>query len=113
MPEYIEREVVQKRIADEQAVNHVSCGNAGYEVGYHNGLSMAMAMVIKAPAADVVAVKHGRWIDGADSFGAPRGKYRVCSVCNLCIPKMSEVPEQYWRGCPNCLSKMDGGDSDA
>lgn len=56
MPEYIEREVVQKSIADEQAVNHVSCGNAGYEVGYHNGLSIAMAMVIKAPAADVVEV---------------------------------------------------------
>jgi hypothetical protein len=56
MAEYIEREAVQKSIADEQAVNHVSCGNAGYEIGYHNGLSMAMAMVLKAPAADVVAV---------------------------------------------------------
>ena len=59
------------------------------------------------------AFKHGRWIDGADSFGAPRGKYRVCSVCNICIPKTVEVPDQYWQGCPNCLSKMDGGNTDA
>ena len=56
MPEHIEREAIIKSIVDEQAENHVGWGNAGYEIGYHNGLSMAKAMVLKAPAADVVAV---------------------------------------------------------
>ena len=56
MPEYIERDALVKRIADEQAENHVGCGNAGYKIGYHNGLSMARAMVLNAPAADVVEV---------------------------------------------------------
>lgn len=56
MPEYIEREAIIKSIVDEQAENHVGWGNAGYEIGYHNGLTMAKSIVLTAPAADVVAV---------------------------------------------------------
>lgn len=60
------------------------------------------------PAADVAPVVHAKWIDGADAFGAKRGQYRVCSRCNICIPCVSELAAPYWRGCPNCLARMDG-----
>ena len=60
------------------------------------------------PAADVAPVVHAKWIDGADSFGAKRGQYRVCSRCNICIPCVSELAAPYWQGCPNCLARMDG-----
>lgn len=60
------------------------------------------------PAADVAPVVHCKWIDGADSFGAKRGQYRVCSRCNICIPCVTEVAEPYWQYCPNCGARMDG-----
>lgn len=59
----------------------------------------------EAPTADVAPVVHAKWIDGADSFGAKRGQYRVCSRCNICIPRVTEVAEPYWQYCPNCGSK--------
>ena len=93
------------RLIDADAVlDTLDCGDRDLWVKY---------TLDEAPTIEAEPVKHGRWIDGADSFGAPRGMYRVCSVCNICFPKTFEVPEQYWRGCPNCLSKMDGGDADA
>lgn len=60
----------------------------------------------KQPTIEAVPIRWGHWIDGADSFGAKRGKYRVCSFCNICIPRTKEVPDAYWQCCPNCGSKM-------
>ena len=57
---------------------------------------------------ELAHVVHAKWIDGADAFGAKRGQYRVCSRCNICIPFVSELAAPYWRGCPNCLARMDG-----
>lgn len=56
MAEYIERDALKQRIVDEQTGNHMSNHPAAYKVGYHNGLTMAVAMVINAPAADVAPV---------------------------------------------------------
>lgn len=72
-------------------------------------LEAATLFVENIPDADVAPVEHAKWIDGADSFGAKRGQYRVCSRCNICIPCVSELAAPYWRGCPNCLARMDGG----
>ena len=58
------------------------------------------------PTIEAVPIRWGHWIDGADSFGAKRGKYRVCSFCNICIPRIKEVPDAYWQCCPNCMTKM-------
>ena len=101
MPEYIERDALVKRIVDEQAENHVGCGNAGYKIGYHNGLSMARAMVLTAPAADLDPVKHGRWI------AQDEGRTRF--MCSVCKSKNHRGGENY---CPNCGAKMDGGDAE-
>lgn len=62
------------------------------------------------PIIEAEPVRHGWWIDGADSFGATRKTYRVCSHCNICIPYVKEVPDLYWQSCPNCRTKMDGGE---
>ena len=50
-------------------------------------------------------VRHAKWIDGADSFGAKPGDFRVCSYCNICIPGTRMIPDMFWQYCPNCGSK--------
>lgn len=41
------------------------------------------------------------------------GKYRVCSRCNICIPRTKEeVPDEYWQYCPNCGAYLRGDGHD-
>ena len=48
------------------------------------------------PAADVVEVRHGRWI----------GKTYKCSLCGKWVdPLQGDADMNY---CPNCGAKMDG-----
>ena len=56
------------------------------------------------PAADVIPVVRGRWIDDAVCF------YRKCSECGCCIewnknPFLDGIGE--YNFCPNCGAKMD------
>lgn len=63
-------------------------------------LCKAVASVFdSAPAADVVPVVHGRWVD------AGRG-IKACSNCNHGIKEHMACANHY---CPNCGAKMDGG----
>ena len=83
MSEYIEREVVLKAIVDEQTESHVGWGNAGYEIGYHNGLTMAKSIGLTAPAADVVAVvrcKDCRYSD--EAYINERG-FTICPASGM------------------------------
>ena len=90
MAEYIEREAL--------------CEACGESIVKCN-----LCVAKEIPAADVVEVVHGRWIDGAESFGAKRGTFRVCSRCNTCFPRDDRiVPPSRWRGCPACFARMDG-----
>lgn len=50
------------------------------------------------PAADVVEVKHGRWI----TRNKGQNNWCECSVCNT-------VGSPFWKCCPMCEAKMDGG----
>ena len=50
--------------------------------------------------------KKGEWIDGSVSFGAKPETYKVCSNCNTCIPKMTEVPFSMWHFCLRCGADM-------
>lgn len=81
---------------------------AAYDKAHKGPPGGARKLIEEAPAANVAPVVHAKWIDGADAFGAKRGQYRVCSRCNICIPCVSELAVPYWRGCPNCLARMDG-----
>ena len=65
-------------------------------------------LVDDAPAINPAdLVPKGHWIDGADSFGAKRGEFRVCSFCDVCIPTCDNiVPPYMWVWCPKCGSFM-------
>lgn len=58
--------------------------------------------VRSAPAADVVEVVHGRWVDNVDENGALRNAWRKCSACGGL--NFSKRPPY----CPNCGARMDG-----
>ena len=92
MKEYIDKETLLNEVGSR--IMWSLSYNAIYEA------------IQEAPAANVVEVRRGHWIDGADQFGAKRGEYRVCSFCNLCIPNVKEVPSQHWQCCPSCMTIM-------
>lgn len=54
--------------------------------------------------AEYAPVRHRRWVL------QPGGTMYKCSECGYAAHPR-EVDE--WRGCPNCLSVMEGGESDA
>lgn len=65
------------------------------------------AAISQTPAADVVEVRHGRWMT-TDAY--PHHLY--CSVCYKTYAKNAkwvnelDLPTNY---CPNCGAQMDGG----
>ena len=65
--------------------------------------AMAMEIVASAPTADVAPVVHGRWIYDK------KAQRPYCSVCKGYFYGATNSPMSY---CPNCGTKMDGGDSD-
>ena len=65
--------------------------------------AMAMEIVASAPTADVVPVRHGQWIYDK------KAQRPYCSVCKGYFYGATNSPMSY---CPNCGTKMDGGDSD-
>lgn len=90
MSEYIEREVVIKELMND----------APEQVGYSR--EDAADCIRYIDAADVVPVRHGRWIN--------KGEYAVCTECGgrsgtqydgvEPIPLMTQF-------CSNCGAKMD------
>ena len=57
------------------------------------------------PAADVVPVVHGRWIEDHDYLKCPE-----CSVMVKWDFVFFDIGD--WNYCPNCGAKMDGGEGD-
>ena len=103
MAEYIERETFLKDIEERYCL---PCKEAGKD---YNGCKCRACWVddmrgdvIDAPAADVVPVRHGHWIDGfiADSMLCG------CSECGFTCGAHSFLY------CPSCGAKMDGGADD-
>jgi hypothetical protein len=62
------------------------------------------------PTADVVPVRHGRWVTKKDACGTD---YTICSACETEIQwrdrrgVMLKVDMQNAPFCPNCGAKMD------
>lgn len=54
-------------------------------------------LIQKQSTADVVELRHGKWIDGKCRH------YKICSECN----QIADFDFDY---CPNCGAKMDGKD---
>lgn len=66
----------------------------------------------KAPAADVVEVKHGCWVGTADGYADGELVYDMweCSECGYDADGADEKPN--WNFCPNCGAKMDVKEND-
>ena len=83
MAEYIEREAIRDALYDADAITM-------------NGVKI----LNQFPTSDVEPVRHGRWLcvdtDTEQFF-----------LCNRCKKK------EYWESnyCPNCGTRMDGGDN--
>jgi hypothetical protein len=60
-------------------------------------LDLLKVDIVRAPAADVAEVGHGRKIEDGDI-----GCFWLCSLCGECLPYGANY-------CPNCGAKMDGG----
>lgn len=95
MAEYIEREALLKRLKFK-----VETDTTYYHLK-QRGLESAMAQVRKAPAADVVEVKRGRWT-AVKPTGV--GATARCSICGDAIYGYHTM-----NFCPNCGCLM-GGD---
>ena len=88
MAEYIEREAL---IAEYDRVHKGPAGGA-------------RKLMVDAPSADVVEVRHGEWIKDDDDVCW----WLECSVCCEIPPKNRYGYYLQSAYCPNCGAKMDG-----
>lgn len=77
--------------------------------GYADGWNAAVKILKEAPAADVQAVKHGKWKLCYEDWRMQIAGDE-CSACGFqhygtCI--------SHYHYCPNCGAKMDGGNNNA
>ena len=97
--EYVEREVISEGIRKYYYKNPP---NSSYQEGFDYGLDKAQRVILDAPAADVVEVRHGRWVSVQHKLA------RVCSVCNRDEPyKFADVDADVYNYCPHCGAIMD------
>lgn len=99
MAEYINREALLKRM--ETRLNQLR-GDYGDFDRYTNGFDEGLVAVEDAPTADVVEVKHGKWISASKKQGINIGM--KCSLCGY-----SEFFNGNHNYCHKCGAKM-GGD---
>lgn len=88
--EYIERELVLRQLTS--SYNRVHDG----KTLVHPMAAVAFRVVRNTPTADVVEVKHGRWITVTQNMA---WKCSDCGELSCCEPNY----------CPHCGAKMDGG----
>lgn len=100
MAEYIDREALIERLKFKR--DYDDWNNSKYR-----GLECAIAQVKKVPAADVVEVKHGRWIKSEDDYCGLN--IIQCSLCReeWCFECDDDVKDLNYHYCPNCGAKME------
>jgi hypothetical protein len=98
MPEYISREAA---MPDGFCVG-VSCQECPFCDDPIKGGCKVARFIDAVPAADVVEVRHGRWLPS----GIPDSILDKCSECGF------DTGAFTFRYCPNCGAKMDGGQDD-
>ena len=131
MAEYIEREAISEEIRKYYYKNPP---NFSYGEGFDRGLDRAQRAILDAPTADVVPVRHGRWLLEANKDKV-NCRWNVTAECSNCCDEKKEiwagffpnVPDWLARDtalidaksvklsnyCPNCGAKMDGGDNNS
>jgi hypothetical protein len=93
MKEYIEREAAIELGKKQSCAGIIDGGNF---------CNISANMLRKIPTADVVEVKHGRWIE------RPYLMLSATKFCSLCDSDY-KMPYKNYNYCPNCGAKMDGG----
>ncbi len=71
-------------------------------------LEQIAEVIENMPAADVVEVRHGRWIEDERTYPGPGLKNNLCSVCGEIAGSWKEglEPGRKWAYCPNCGARM-------
>ena len=91
MAEYIKKDELLKFKADV------------YDEGGHVLYAVPTGCIVAMPPADVIPVRHGRWIDAyPDIEPNPMFMYGICSECGL-----EQGISKYLNYCPNCGAKME------
>ena len=105
MKEYIEREAAIQALGDEPEMWYE---RDPVEIQEQNDWNYYKHCIEAVPAADVVEVRHGRWLT-TDAY--PHHLY--CSVCYKTYAKNAkwvnelDLPTNY---CPSCGARMDKED---
>ena len=95
----------------EAAENHMTIKAAQDRDSARRTWARAIASLADLPAADVVEVRHGRWVDNTpttDEYGNPlsmvadSSKY-IDLTCSVCGQKVTTKTNY----CPNCGAIMD------
>ena len=99
--EYIEREAVSEGIRKYYYKNPP---NSSYQEGFDYGLDKAQRVILDAPVADVVEVRHGRWILEAHD---ERVNYRwnVTAECSECGDEQKEIWAGFFRDVPSPIAR--------
>ena len=104
MKEYIERaaalDICQKEYEERLRMADYCGDTVAWNIG---------GAIKNIPAAEVVEVRHGRWIPEACKSVSKRNRlieYRVYS-CSICGRSNGRVEKKY---CPNCGARMDKED---
>lgn len=92
MKEYIEKAVALEALSK----SGVTCNMRAHKI------------VASIQAADVVEVRHGRWIEDERTYPGPGLKNNLCSVCGEIAGSWKEglEPGRKWAYCPNCGALM-------
>lgn len=105
MKEYIEREAALAICEQEYQERLKQADWCGDTVAWNIG-----GAIKGLPAADVVPVRHGRWIEDERTYTGPGLANNLCSVCGEIAGAWKEglAPERKWAYCPACGALMDG-----
>lgn len=108
MTEYIDKQALLKKYCKEQ--HKGDCKHCDWYGDTWCRGKLYGVQIAEFPAADVVPVRHGRWIltkEFNDVIDMEVVKY-TCSVCSeyrLSATGLSQATQF----CPNCGAKMNGG----
>ena len=97
--EYIEREALIQLIDEKEPLGSWTDSESGIQSALDWG--HYRTLVDEMPAADVVEVRHGYWVQG--------DYYDIGDVCSECEFDSFHEPCHY-SYCPHCGAKMDGKD---
>lgn len=89
--------------------------NDVHDIVYYQAMSRAIRISEGAPTLDYAPVRHGEWIDEIEPNAVTASDREVhvfrCSACDFTWANKTSVLH-YFKHCPNCGAKMNGGMKD-